>query len=173
LEAGAEILKSSATKIITEVSNVRVRPAAEIMEEMYRKYKRYPKLRSQWRVLGGSDEHGYADLYFYGGDLGLWQIKGETKSPYELVGAGARIAPKHIDDEIRKAIVHGSPMPFGLVSPHPKRKDGVIVASGIGKYQKSMEELKSYLPAHDKTDLKLKRELDKIREKLGLDIPYG
>lgn len=147
---------------------------AEIMEEMRRKYQRSRKDRQEWRMLAGTDSKGYGDLFFYGPKAGLWQIKGELKSPHELVGAGARVAARHVDDEIRELMERGRPIPFGLLSPHPKHKGRVIIASGIGRYSESTERLKELLPEKERrVDLELRKKLDRLRRELGLDIGYG
>ncbi len=150
-----------------------IRSLAEIMEEMRRRYRRYPKLRRKWKVLAGGDEYGYNDLFFYAPNVGMWQIKGELKSPYEMVGAGARVAARKIDDEIREVMEEGMPMPFGLISPHPELKDRAIIAAGIGRYQESTERLRDLLPKRQRSvDLELKQKLDEQRRKLGLDAAY-
>ena len=143
------------------------------MEEMRRRYSQHPKLQNKWRVLAGGDDYGYSDLFFYGPDVGIWQIKGELKSPYEMVGAGARVAARKVDDEIRELMEEGLPMPFGLISPHPKFSDRAIVAAGIGRYQESTEHLRGLLPGSQrKVDIELKLKLDEIRRKFGLDAAY-
>ncbi len=150
-----------------------VRPLTEIMEEMYRRYKRYPKLRQKWRVLAGSDEYGFSDLFFYAPKLGVWQIKGELKSPYELVGAGAKVAARKVDDEIRELMEQGMPMPFGLISPHPRMKDRAIIAAGLGRYQETTERLKELFSSREReVDAELRRKIEKLRRELGLDIGY-
>ena len=150
-----------------------VRSLAKIMEEMRKRYRQYPKLRKKWRVLAGGDEYGYSDLFFYGPGVGVWQVKGELKSPYEMVGAGARVAARKVDDEIRELMEQGIPMPFGLISPHPKFKNRAIIAAGVGRYQESTERLRGLLPGRQrKVDLELKQKLDEIRRKLGLDAAY-
>ena len=150
-----------------------VRSLAEIMEEMRKRYKRYPKLRRGWRVLAGGDEYGYSDLFFYGPEIGVWQIKGELKSPYEMMGAGARVAARKVDDEIREVMEQGIPMPFGLISPHPEFKDRAIIAAGMGRHQESTERLKGLLPGRQRrVEGELRRKLDELRRKLGLDAAY-
>ena len=150
-----------------------VRSLAEIMEEMRKRYKRYPKLRRRWRVLAGGDEYGYSDLFFYGPEIGVWQIKGELKSPYEMVGAGARVAARKVDDEIREVMEQGIPMPFGLISPHPEFKDRAIIAAGMGRHQETTERLKGLLPGRQRrVEGELRQKLDELRRKLGLDAAY-
>ncbi len=150
-----------------------VRSLAEIMEEMRRRYKRYPKLRQKWRVLAGSDEYGFSDLFFYAPKLGVWQIKGDLKSPYELVGAGARVSARKVDDEIRKLMEQGVPMPFGLISPHPELKDRAIIAAGLGRYQETTKQLKEHLTSRERgVDAELRKRIEKLRRELGLDIAY-
>jgi len=164
---------SSQTSRCDTGDNMSVRSLANIMEEMRKRYRQYPKLQNKWRVLAGGDDYGYRDLFFYGPDVGIWQIKGELKSPYEMVGAGARVAARKVDDEIRALMEKGSPMPFGLISPHPKFRDRAIVAAGIGRYQESTEHLRGLLPGRQrKMDLELKRKLDELRRKLELDVAY-
>jgi hypothetical protein len=143
------------------------------MEEMRRYYKRYPEIRRKWRVLAGTDEHGFSDMFFYAPKVGLWQIKGELKTPYELVGAGARVAARKIDDEIRALMEKGAPMPFGLISPHPKHKDRAIIAAGLGRYHEKTARLKEHLSSREReVDAELRRRIEKLRRELGLDIPY-
>jgi hypothetical protein len=150
-----------------------VRSLAEIMEEMRRRYKRYPELRRKWRVLGGSDEYGFSDLFFYAPEIGIWQIKGELKSPYELVGAGAKIPARRIDDEVRRVMEEGAPMPFGLISPHPRLRDHAIIAAGLGRYQETTSRLKGRFSSREqKIDAELRREIEKLRHRLGLDAAY-
>jgi len=150
-----------------------VRSLAEIMEEMRKRYVRYPKLRSGWRVLGGRDDYGFNDLFFYGPGIGIWQIKSEQASPYQLVGAGARVAARKIDDEIRDLMEVGMPMPFGLMSPHPSLKDRAIIAAGLGRYQERTENLLEHFSSRERrVDAELRKRAEEIRRKLGLDIPY-
>lgn len=150
-----------------------VRSLAEVMEEMRRRYKRYPKLRQKWRVLAGSDEYGFSDLFFYAPKLGIWQVKGESKNPYELIGAGAQVAARKVDDEIRELMEQGVPMPFGLISPHPKLKDRAIIAAGLGRYQETTKRLKEHFSSRErKVDAELRQRIEKKRRELGLDIAY-
>jgi len=150
-----------------------VQSLAEIMEEMRQRYKRHPKLRQKWRVLAGSDEHGFSDLFFYAPGLGVWQVKGELKTPSELIGAGAKVAARKVDDEIRNLMEQGAPMPFGLISPHPKLKDRAIIAAGLGRYQETTKRLKEHFSSRERmVDAELRRKIEKMRRELGLDIPY-
>lgn len=150
-----------------------VRSLAEIMEEMRKRYKKYPKLRREWRVLAGSDEYGFSDLFFYAPKLGVWQVKGDLKSPHELVGAGAKVAARKVDDEIREFMECGAPMPFGLISPHPKLKDRAIIAAGLGRYQETTKRLKEHFSSREReVDSELRRKIEKMRRELGLDIAY-
>jgi len=151
-----------------------VRSLAEVMEEMRRRYQKDRRAREKWRMLVGGDERGYSDFFFYGPKAGLWQIKGEMKSPYELIGAGAKVVARKVDDEIRELMEQGQPMPFELLSPHPKHKDRIIIASGIGRYQESTARLKELLPGKQRElDVELRMRLEKLRRELGLDIAYG
>jgi hypothetical protein len=141
------------------------------MEEMRKKYQRNKR---GWRMLAGADSRGYSDMFFYGPKAGLWQIKGELKSPYELVGTGAKIVARRVDDEIRELMEQGRPLPFGLLSPHPEHKDRVIIATGVGRYSESIDQLKQLLSREGrKVDLELRRKLDRLRHELGLDVGYG
>jgi len=150
-----------------------VRPISEVMEEMLRRYRQKPNLQDKWRFLAGCDDHGYSDFFVYGPSFGIWQIKGELRNPYELIGAGTKVAPRKIDDEIREILEQGTPMPFGFLSPHPRMRDRVIVASGIGRYQNTMDELRSVLPGrHHFAERELRRRLDELRRKFGLDAAY-
>ncbi len=150
-----------------------VRSISDIMEEMLRRYKQRPSLQDKWRFLAGCDDHGYSDFFVYGPSFGIWQIKGELKNPYELVGAGTKVAPRKIDDDIRDVLELGSPVPFGFLSPHPEMRDRAIVAAGVGRYQDSMEQLRSALPSrHHFAERELKLRLDELRRKYGIDAAY-
>jgi hypothetical protein len=150
-----------------------VRSLAEVMEEMLRRYKRYPELRRKWRVMAGGDEYGFSDLFFYAPNVGVWQIKGELKSPYELVGAGAQVSARKIDDEIRKLMEDGIPMPFGLISPHPKLKDRAIITAGLGRYQETTTRLKENFSNRGREiDAELRKKIEKLRRELDLDRAY-
>ena len=152
---------------------MKVRPLGEIMEEMRKHYVKHPKLRDRWRVLGGRDEHGFNDLFFYGPGMGIWQIKTEQKSPYELFGAGAKVAARKIDDEIRGLMEIGLPMPFGLMTPHPRLRDRATFAAGIGRYQDKTETLMEHFSSRERmVDAELLKRAEEMRRKLGLDIPY-
>jgi len=143
------------------------------MDEMRRCYNRHPELRRKWRMLTGGDDYGFSDLFFYAPKIGVWQIKGELKSPYELVGAGAQISARKIDDEIRKLMEEGMPMPFGLVSPHPKLKDQAIIAAGLGRYQETTARLKEHFSSREReVDAELRGGIEKLRRELDLDRAY-
>lgn len=147
---------------------------AEIMEEMRKNYKKRPKERSGWRVLAGTDPHGYRDIFFYGPKSGIWLIKGEFRTPYELVGAGARITARDVDAEIRELMGQGRPLPFGFMTPHPKSKDIAIIAAGVGRYGEATNLLKeSFSNKQRKTELRLREKLDRLRYELGLNVGYG
>ncbi|MCD6248525.1 MAG: hypothetical protein J7J17_03665 [Hadesarchaea archaeon] len=153
---------------------MRIKPLSEIMEEMHKRYRRYPKEQKKWRVLGGRDERGFTDLFFYEPEGSLWHVKGEPKSPYELLGAGARFSIRKIDEEIRRAMEQGRPLPFGIVSPHPTREDIAIIAAGIGRYQKSTRALRElFSPKQRKIDKKLSLKIEELRRRYGLDTGYG
>lgn len=148
-----------------------VKSLAEIMEEMLRCYKRSPR---GWRMLSNRDEWGHQDFFFYGPKVGLWQVKGEFRTPYELVGAGAKLAAERVDDRIRELIRQGSPMPFGMLSPHPTQKDSVIIAAGVGQYLEAHPPVGEFLSEKQRRlDSELRAKLEKLRRDLGMDVAYG
>ncbi|HDI12961.1 MAG TPA: hypothetical protein ENF64_02470 [Hadesarchaea archaeon] len=152
---------------------MRIRRLGEVMDEMRRYYMRYPKLRREWRVLAGKDEYGSNDLFFYAPKLGIWQVKGDLKSPYELVGAGVRVSARKVDEELTTLMEFGIPMPFSLISPHPKLRDHVLVAAGLGRYQETTKQLKEHLTSRErKKDMELSMWIKKMRRELGLDMEY-
>jgi hypothetical protein len=143
------------------------------MEEMRKAYRRDPRKR-EWRMLGGRDSRGHHDLFFYGPGTGLWQLKVEAKNPFEFFGVGARLVGPKLDERIKNIIEDGKPVPFGLMSVYPSRKDHVIIAAGIGKYSESTERLRDLLSGKQRElDFKLRRELERLCRREGLDIPYG
>jgi len=143
------------------------------MEEMRRAYQRDRRKR-EWRVLEGMDSRGHYDLFFYGPSAGLWQIKAEAKSPYEFLGVGAKLVRRKVDERVKQVVEEGRPVPFGLMSIHPERRDHVIIAAGVGKYSESTERLRELLSGRQRDlDVKLRRELERLCRREGLDIPYG
>jgi|YelNatPaOPRAMG01_1025707.scaffolds.fasta_scaffold13737_5 hypothetical protein len=149
-----------------------VKPIAEVMEEMRRKYRRHPSLRREWRVLMGGDDYGYGDLFFHAPGLGLWQIKGEMVSPFELLGMGVKFTAKKMDEEIRRVVEEGEPVPFGLASFHPTSRDRLVIASGTGFRAESTRSLSGLLPEYREAGGELRRRLEELKRKLGRGGEY-
>ncbi|MCQ8897865.1 MAG: hypothetical protein NQU48_00200 [Hadesarchaea archaeon] len=149
-----------------------VRPIAELMEEMRRRYRRYPSLRGEWRVLVGGDDHGYGDFFFHAPGLGLWQIKGEMMSPFELLGLGARFSVKRMDEEIRRVMEEGEPVPFGLASFHPSSRNRLVVASGVGCRTESTRRLSRLLPGHEGAERRMREGLEELKRRMGRGKEY-
>ncbi len=148
-----------------------IKSLAEIMEEMFRHYRRSP---SGWRMLSSRDEWGHHDFFFCNPKVGLWQVKGEFRTPYEFVGAGAKVIAGRVDDRIRELMRQGSPMPFGMFSPHPKRMDSVIIAAGIGQYLEAHPRMEEFLSEKQRMlDSELRAKLEKLCRDLGMDLAYG
>ncbi|MEM1981719.1 MAG: hypothetical protein QXF20_02070 [Candidatus Hadarchaeales archaeon] len=151
---------------------MRVKSVAEVMEEMRQKYQKYPSLRKEWRVLMGGDDYGYGDLFFHAPGLGLWQIKGEMVSPFELLGVGAKFAVKRMDEEIRRVMEEGEPVPFGLASFHPSSRDKLVIASGMGCRTESTRTLSDFLSEYQKAGRELRRRLEELKRRLGRGGEY-
>jgi hypothetical protein len=143
-----------------------MKPVAEIMDEMLREYRRHSR---GWRMLKSVDSRGFINLFFSGAGK-LWLIKGEPKSPYELVGAGARLAEK-VDERIKKSMDKGEPLPFWLATVHPE-EEAMIVASGIGRGSESSP-LSLLSKEQREMDEKLRKKLEELCEKYGLREGFG
>jgi len=143
-----------------------MKPVAEIMEEMLREYKRNSR---GWRMLRSVDSKGFIDLFFSGGGK-LWQIKGEPKTPYELIGAGTRLAEK-IDPKLERMMEKGEPLPFWLATVHPE-EEAVIIASGVGRGSE-LSPLSLLSHEQREMDIKLRKKLEELCEKYGLRKGYG
>lgn len=144
-----------------------MKPVAELMEELLREYRKSPR---GWRVLKDLDSRGFTDLFFYGAGK-LWQIKGEPKSPFEMVGVGARLVDQ-VDERIKRLMGRGEPLPFGLATIHPKEEDALILATGMGRRAEASP-LSLLSPQQKEMDLKLRRKLDELCERYGLRKGYG
>ncbi len=144
-----------------------MRPIAEIMEEMLKAFRREPR---GWCMLKTTDSKGLISLFFQGSGK-LWEIKGEMKSPFELIGGGMRIADR-IDDRIEQAMMGSEPLPFSLVSLHPKRKDTLIISAGVGR-QSHRFPSEMLSPKQKKMDQELRQSLTRLMERLGLDSEYA
>ncbi len=149
-----------------------IKPVAEVMEEMRRKYRRHSSLRGEWRVLMGGDDHGYGDLFFHAPGLGLWQIKGEMLSPFELLGLGVKFSAKKMDEEIRRVMEEGEPVPFGLASFHPSSRDRLVIASGMGCRTESTRSLSELLSECRTAGGELRRKLEELKRRLGRGGEY-
>jgi len=139
---------------------------AEIMEEMLREYRRE---RRGWKMLKTTDSRGFIDLFFFGAGK-LWQIKGEPKSPYELVGRGVRLAEK-VDRKVEEVMEKGEPLPFWLVTPHPE-EEALIVASGLGRGSE-LSPLSLLSAKQREMDLELRKKVEELCERHGLRREFG
>lgn len=137
---------------------------SEVMESMLRHYRRK---RRGWRMLTGPDGSGFQDIYFCAPGPRVWQIKGEFVGPWEFVGAGMKVRGRKIDEVINSLAASGRPLPFGMVSAHPRDDDSVIVASGVGSL---LEE--QTVTISRKADRRLKSFLLEMRRNLEIDRPY-
>jgi len=122
--------------------------------------------------LAGKDEYGYQDIFFYAPDVGLWQIKGEMLNPFELMGVGTKFHARKIDDEIKEIMEKGDPVPFGLASFHPKSKNMLVIATGVGRYQDTLSHLGNFLSTYQDSERELRKKLSEMRRKLGMDMAY-
>lgn len=148
---------------------------SEIMAKMKRAYDDFPDHQDEWRVFGSKDKRGRKDLFFYNPEAGLWQLKGDHKSPYEFLGVGERTKPRNLDEEIGEVMEReGKPLPFELATSHPKRKDIAVIAGGIGRYSRTGDPLREIMSdGQEKLDRKLRRKVDSLIRKHGLDKEYG
>ena len=136
------------------------------MEEMLREYRRK---RKGWKVLRTTDSSGFTDLFFSGAGK-LWQIKGEPKSPYELVGEGVRLAER-MDREVEKVMEEGEPFPFWLATVHPE-EEAIIIASGLGRASK-LSPLSLLSDKQREMDLELRKKVEELCERFGLRREFG
>ncbi len=138
-----------------------VRPIDEIMQELKKQYDK-SKHKEQWRVLTGRNPDDTYDT-FITTDRSLWQIKSEFIGPGQAVGVGSNI--RRIDDEIRKVVNQGTPVPFGMLVP--QSREIAIILAGIQTYSsESVSRLARYHVSDRQSELeeKLDEELEKLMQ---------
>lgn len=146
-----------------------VKSIDEIMSELKRRYDE-SQHKELWRVLTGRNSKDNYDT-FITTDKNLWQIKSEFIGPGQAVGVGSNV--RRIDDEIRKVVNQGTPVPFGMLVPQTRQI--AIILSGIQNYSsESVDKLARHHVSDEQPELeeKLNEELEKLMQNSGLKKEY-
>ncbi|WXG41991.1 MAG: hypothetical protein WED07_14715 [Candidatus Freyarchaeum deiterrae] len=131
----------------------------EIMIELKKQYDR-SKHKELWRVLTGRNPKDNYDT-FITTDKDVWQIKSEFVGSGQAVGVGSNV--RRIDDEIRRVVNQGTPVPFGMLIP--QNRDLAIILAGIQNYSsESVDKLARHHVSDKQPELeeKLDEELEKL-----------
>jgi hypothetical protein len=105
-----------------------IKSSAEITQILKEKWDKSKK-REEWRVLSGRNPKGRYDMFVSSPER-MWQIKIEHTGRNEAIGFGSEVGK--IDNEIRKLMGAGAPVPFGLISP--QKADPAIIMAGMQQY---------------------------------------
>lgn len=106
-----------------------IKSSAEITRILKEKWDK-SKDKEEWRVLTGRNPKGRHDMFISSPER-TWQLKIEQTGSNEAIGFGLEVGK--IDDEIKKLMGIGAPVPFGLISPQ-KKPDLAIIMAGIQQY---------------------------------------
>jgi hypothetical protein len=146
-----------------------VKSIDEIMSELKKQYDR-SQHQELWRVLTGRNSKDTYDT-FITTDKNLWQIKSEFIAPGQAVGVGSNV--RRIDDEIRKVVNQGTPVPFGMLVP--QTREIAIILAGIQNYSsESVDKLARHHFSDKQSELdeKLNEELEKLLQNPDLRKEY-
>ncbi|RCV63891.1 hypothetical protein C5S53_11740 [Methanophagales archaeon] len=133
-----------------------IKTSAEITQILKEKWDK-GKNREDWRVLSGRNPKGRYDMFISSPER-MWQIKIEHTGRNEAIGFGSEVGKT--DDEIRKLMDAGAPVPFGLISP--QKADPAIIMAGMQQYSSDSSNALS-------TDY-ISEKQAKLDEKLDLEI---
>ncbi len=137
-----------------------VKSSAEITRILKEKWNK-SKDKGDWRVLTGRNPKGRYDMFISSPER-VWQLKMEQTGNNEAIGFGLEAGK--IDDEIKKVMGIGAPVPFGLISPQ-KKPDLPIALAGIQQYSSDSTHTlcKEYISEKQaKLDEKLEREIERL-----------
>ena len=118
------------------------------------------KNRGDWRVLTGQNHKGRYDMFITTPER-VWQLKFEQTGGNEAIGFGQDVGKT--DDEIKRLMSVGAPVPFGMISP--QKADLAIIMGGIQQYSSDSTHTlcKEYISGEQaKLDEKLDREIDRM-----------
>lgn len=136
-----------------------IKTSAEITQILKGKWDK-SKNRGDWRVLSGRNPKGRYDMFISNPEH-IWQIKFEHTGCNEAIGFGCEVGK--IDDEIRKLMGGGAPVPFGLISP--QKADPAIIMAGMQQYSSDSANAlsKDYISEKQaKLDEKLDLEIERM-----------
>ncbi|MCS4542069.1 MAG: hypothetical protein HY929_07100 [Euryarchaeota archaeon] len=136
-----------------------IKPTNEIMRELLRLYRK-SKSKESWQVITGRNPKGRYDTFISADDK-LWQLETEPIGSMEFIGVGSEIT--NVDEDIRKIMRTGSPVPFGIISP--QRGKFSIIMAGIEQYSSDSVHLlrKEYFSEEQiKLEEKLNQELKRL-----------
>jgi hypothetical protein len=144
---------------MTEVYEMAIQSSTEITRALKEKWDK-SKDKRDWRVLTGRNHKGRYDMFISSPER-MWQLKFEQTGGNEAIGFGLDVGK--IDDEIKKLMNVGAPVPFGMISP--QKADLAIIMAGIQQYSSDSTHVlcKDYISKEQaKLDEKLDREIERM-----------
>ena len=137
-----------------------IQSSAEITRALKDKWDK-SKNKDDWRVLTGRNHKGRYDM-FVSTPNRILQLKFEQTGGNEAVGYGLDVGK--MDDEIKRLMSMGAPVPFGLISP--QQAELAIIMAGIQRYSSDAAHTlrTDYISnAQAKLDEKLDGELERMQ----------
>ncbi len=119
------------------------------------------KNKKDWSVLTGQNHKGRYDMFVSSPER-FWQLKFEQTGGNEALGFGLDVGK--IDDDIKRLMRMGAPIPFGLISP--QKAELAIIMAGIQQYSSDTTQTlcKEYISGKQaKLDEKLDGEIERMR----------
>ena len=96
---------------------VKVKPRNEVLNDVIRDGKKYPK---DWKAVFGKDNNRLSkDYYIFNPNIGIYLLKEYEKNPFEVKGIGGKIA-RYVDEDI-EADVAKYAGDFGIVQGDYKK----------------------------------------------------
>jgi hypothetical protein len=141
---------------------MRIKPSTDIARILKEKWER-SNSKEEWRVLTGRNPKGRYDMFVSSPER-LWQLKIELTGDNEAMSFGLEAGK--MDEEIKRLMKTGSPVPFGLISPQ-KKPDLAIIMAGIQQYSSDSAYQLSRECISDKQvelDERLDREIEEMRK---------
>lgn len=90
---------------------MKIKPRSDILKDIIRDGKKYPK---GWHATFGRDPNLFShDCYIFHPHIGVYLLKEYHKNPFEVKGAGLKLA-RHIDEDIQEQMIKKSGG-FGII----------------------------------------------------------
>ena len=136
-----------------------IQSSADLTRTLKEKWD-HSKDKKEWKVLTGQNHKGRHDMFISSPER-IWQLKFEQTGNNEALGFGLDVGK--IDEDIKRLMGMGAPIPFGLISP--QKTELAIIMAGIQQYSSDTTHTlcKEYISGKQaKLDEKLDQEIERM-----------